>query len=194
VKSAHDGFYSCGTFRKCISDFVDDELSGKAKSDFLSHSLICPACDRELKEIKRVKNLLANLAPVTVSSEFDFRLKASLMRENIRFGNPFYRFRLYIRDNLRTLVAVPAMAVVLMGGFLLYSGNPGDRTPGAGFNRTTAVEKKDSPVRAFANAPDEDVYYVLESIDPAEAGFGSIPQNASPAREVSAHAITLISF
>ena len=194
MKSAHEGFYTCSIFRKYIMDFVDDELSGELRSDFLAHALSCPVCEREFQKIQYVRKLLANLTPLTASPEFDFKLRARLIRENILIRNPFYRMRLYISENIRAFITVPAAAALLLAGFFFYSGNGVNHNSGTQITSKITIENNDPAGRAFADAPDEDVNYVLESVGESETGIGTAPRNTSAARAISTNTVTLISF
>ena len=175
-------------------DFVDDELSGEQRSDFLVHALSCPICERELQEIQHVRRLLANLTPVAVSPEFDFELSASLIRENTLMSSPFYRMRLYLHENIRAFITVPAAAALLMAGFLFYSENGINHNPGSQFTSKNTLENNDPAYRTITDAPDEDVNYVLESVGESETGIGTAPRNTSAARAISTNTVTLISF
>jgi hypothetical protein len=194
VKSANDGVFTCSIFRKYMMDFVDDELSGKMRSDFLAHAFGCPQCERELKDFQQLKKLLANLTPVTASPEFDFRLKSRLSRENSLLQSPFYRMRLYISDNLQAFITVPAAAVILLAGFLFYSGNSSFQNSDPQFSSQITTEKDSSSDHQIVGSQGEEVFYVLDSIDPKDAGAGVVKRNASEARTTSNNTVTLISF
>ena len=175
-------------------DFVDDDLSGKLRSDFLAHALNCPECERELKEIQHVRKLLAHLTPVTSSPEFDFKLRGRLSRENTLLLSSFYRMRLYILDNIQAFITVPAAALLLLAGFLFYSGDGLIQNHGIRITNQISPDKDAPAVQSIAGASDEDVYYVLDPIDPGEAGNSAVARNASTPRTSTNDTVTLISF
>ncbi len=147
-------------------DFVDDELSGKLRADFLSHSEVCSDCRRELSEVQQVRKLLANLPPVAVSTEFDFRLKASLRLEDSHLRNPMYRFKRFLKDNMATVVAVPAAAVLLVSG-VFYSQDffRGGAPVGQVVEKEVPSVQTEAPPAVEYAPGTEDVNYVLESLD-----------------------------
>jgi hypothetical protein len=175
-------------------DFVDGELTGELRSRFLSHALSCPVCEKELQEIQRVRKLLANLTPVTASPEFDFKLKTRLIRENILIRSPFYRLRLYINENIKAYTMVPVAAALLLAGFFFFSESRMNHNGIVPTASNSTFEKNDSAVRDFAGASDEDVIYVLESIDQTNTWVDTAPRNPSAARTASTNNVTLISF
>jgi anti-sigma factor RsiW len=175
-------------------DYVDGDLSGKLRSDFLAHALNCPECERELKEIQHVRKLLANLTPATASSEFDFKLKSRLNRERTLLLSPFYRMRLYISDNIQAFITVPAVAMLLLAGFFFYPGNGLIQNQSVRVTNQISPDKGAPAVQSFAGASDEDVYYVLDPLDSDKVGNGAAAQSASRPRTRTNDTVTLISF
>ncbi|MHB9029603.1 MAG: hypothetical protein ACYC9O_12620, partial [Candidatus Latescibacterota bacterium] len=140
------------------------------------------------------RKLLAGLPTVTVSPEFDFKLKAGLRLEDVRLRNPFYRFRLLVRDNLTSVVAVPAAAALLMAGAVYYQGTFRD------FPADPAVVEQKTPVtnNRPASLPGDDqaenVTYVLESLDIGEFGIEVSPQRGAASRQPNLNTVSLINF
>jgi anti-sigma factor RsiW len=176
-------------------DFIDDELSEKVRSDFLAHSVSCPACRKELKELQYVKKALAALPPVTVSSEFDFRLKASLRMEGTRLRSPMYRLKLFLKDNLVPAVGAPVAATLLVGGVLLYNGPFSGARP-----EIQAVQQKPAavPERVQASAvigpQAEDVHYVLDSVELSAVGTSKKPNGKTMTDLSTENSINLIRY
>lgn len=198
MKSAKETVVTCSLFRQLIMDYVDDELDGKVRSDFSSHADVCPDCRRELQEIQRVRRLLAGLPPATVSSEFDFRLKAGLRLEDSRLRSPVYRFKLYLRDNLRPIVTVPAAAVLLVSGVFYSQDFFRDGVPGSHVVEQTLPSEppKATPV-ADADLRAEEVNYVLESLDSDSVGVevtSSGQTGTRNAEEPALKTVSLINF
>jgi anti-sigma factor RsiW len=193
VKSAHDAV-SCSLFRKLIMDYIDNELSDKVRSDFLTHSVSCPACCKELKELQYVKKALAGLPPATVSSEFDFRLKSSLRMEEARLRNPIYRMKLYLKENMASLVGVPVAAALLLGGMLLHNGPFQNFQPGFQAAQQKQIEQKWVQTSSVAGSSAEDVHYVLDSVDLSEVGTKAISNGNSEKKLTDANSINLIRY
>ena len=193
MKSDNDSI-TCSLFRKLIMDFIDDELSEKVRPAFLTHSLSCPACCKELKEMQSVKKALASLAPVSVSSEFDFRLKASLRMEESRLRSPMYRLQLLLKDNMVSLVGVPVAAALLLAGVLMYDGVfPGARTGMRTASQNPAVREliQTSPAN---HSTAENVHYVLESVELSEVGTAAKPNEKTVSNTSGVNSINLIKY
>lgn len=183
---------TCSLFRKLMMDFIDDELPEEVRPGFYAHASVCPACQKELKELRFVKQALAGLPPIAVTPEFDFRLKASLSREASRLRSPMYRLNLYLRDNVYPVVGVPAAAMLLIAGTLMYNGSrefPATRI----VNLKPAVEAV-VPVPAATDSSDVDVHYVLESVDLSQAGAGVPSNRASDRKRSGTNTVNLIRY
>jgi anti-sigma factor RsiW len=175
-------------------DYVDDELSEKTQSEFIAHADECPSCRRELKEVLSVRKLLADLPTVTVSSEFDFKLKASLRLEDVRLRSPFYRFRLLVRDNLASIVAVPAAAALLVMGAIYYHGTFQDIPANRSVVEQQMPVKNDRAANLSGNIQADNVTYVLESLDIGEFGIEVSPQRGPVSQESNLNTVSLIIF
>ena len=93
MKNANEVSMTCSTFKDNMRAFIDDELPVNIQSVFLKHSSECTSCNRDLRMMQNVKKALSNLERVSVSPEFDFRMKSSIRREYELLRNPFYVFR-----------------------------------------------------------------------------------------------------
>lgn len=151
-------------------DFVDGELPEALRGAVLSHADLCPQCRKELREIERVRKLSAGLPPVTVSPEFDFRLKASLRMEAARLRSPLYRMRLFLRENLLSAVAVPAVIALFLGGMVYYQSPLRHAAPVIAGRMAPAAESGQNTAEA-PPAEAVDVEYVLESLNVSETGI-----------------------
>jgi len=174
-------------------DFIDDELPEKVQAEFLSHSASCLACRKELEELQCLKRTLAGLPCVSVSSEFDFRLKASLHLEESRLRSPVYRMKLFLKENLASTVVIPAAAAMLMfGGVMIYN------NPFHGTQLQTVEQKAIDQNQLEASKADgsasEDVHYVLESVDLSEAGTAAVPNGNTGIKLSSVNSINLIRY
>lgn len=193
MKNAHVEV-SCSLFRKLIMDFIDGELSEKVRPDFLAHSLSCPECRKELKELQYVKKVLAGCAPVSVSSEFDFRLKASLRLEEVRLRSPMYRLSLFLRDNVVSVVGTPVAAAVLLGGVLLYNGPFQAEHPGMQSARKAPVAQEWVRNSTINGSPAEDIHYVLDSVELSEVGTSVKATRKNGSEPSGANSINLIRY
>ena len=175
-------------------NFIDDELSEKVRSDFLAHSVLCPACRKELKEIQYVKKALAGLPPATVSSEFDFRLKASISLEAARLRSPIYRMKLFLKENMASVIGVPTAAALLLGGMLLYNSPFQDFHPGFQTVQQKKIGQERIQTSSLAGSAAEDVHYILDSVDLSEVGTEAVSNGNLEKKHTGANSINLIRY
>ena len=171
VKSAHDDVFTCLMFNQYLNEFIDDDLDEEIKRHFLSHAIVCKECNSNLKELKSLKNVLGNLTPVSVSSDFDNKLKDLIFLETARLKNPLYRFKLYINENIKGFLIIPAAALIIFGIF--YS-----RTD-MHFNQRIRPEitqnqvlTTDSIIISSSEDYSEEIHYVLDKVKPSEVETG----------------------
>ena len=193
MKSAHVEV-SCSLFRKLIMDYIDDELSEKVRPGFLAHAVMCPACGKELKEMQYVKKALAGFTPVTVSSEFDFRLKASLRMEESRLRSPMYRLKLMLKDNMLSVLGAPVAAALLLGGVLVYDGAFPGAYSGMQTVRQKPVGQELTRTYAVTGSPAEDVHYVLESVELSAGGTAAKKNGKTETNSSGTSNINLIRY
>jgi anti-sigma factor RsiW len=194
VKHAHDEGFTCSQFKKLLRDFIDDELHDARRGDFLSHAAACPSCRTDLRELHVIRNALANLPHLSVKPEFDFRLKASIRLESARLGSPLYRLRLFLMENMVSMVGVPAAAALFILAALYYTGLSGTVKTPAPVTSQLQTEMLSRPAFTPAESLDADVNYVLESVELSEEELGNLL--VSPSGEISpdTHTISLLSF
>ena len=171
MKTANDDFSTCSSFQGNLSLFIDGELDDVLKAKFLAHSKSCEACNNSLKEFQRLRTLLKNLSPVTVSPEQDFRLKASLRLENNRLRSPLYRFKLFFRENAYTFVTVPVAALIIVVGMFNYVGIE-DNNMQTEITENYSNSITPGPPVTIEETPEELINYVLESVTPLDVESG----------------------
>ena len=172
MKSANDNFYTCSMFRENVNAYIDDYLPENIKVDFLAHVKHCESCNKLLKESQRLKTLFEKLTPVTVSPEFDFRLKKCIRLENTRLQNPFYRFKLFVHENVKTAVIVPAAALIILASVFSRFDVHFYQNDQAEITRNIVSTTNNDIVPTFEDSLEEVVNYVLDSIKPGEAETG----------------------
>ncbi|MDP8218569.1 MAG: zf-HC2 domain-containing protein [Candidatus Theseobacter exili] len=195
MKTANDNFYTCSNFQQSLSLFIDGELDDVLSAKFLAHSESCKACNNSLKEFQRLRTLLKNLSPVTVSPEQDFRLKASIRLENNHLRSPLYQFKLFFRENAYTFVTVPAVALIIVVGMFNYVGIEGN-------NMQTEITENYSnsitsgPPVTIEETPGEHINYVLDSVTPldVESGIFLNEQNKISQTTSTENNIKLVNF
>lgn len=185
VKSANETSFPCKKFKEDTRAYIDNELSGSAKAEFIAHSSQCSDCNTELNEMEGVVKLLANMQPVSTSEEFNYAVKTRILIEQERLSSPLYRFSLYIRDNSRYFLTVPACALALTALLFFYSGNNDDMFQGNTQRAATSAEDAVNGVDLVADEegnPDEiiHVYYVLDTVMSQDGGFGIMQENSKP--------------
>ena len=171
MKIANDYIFTCSMFNQNLDAFVDNELEENIKVHFLAHAATCEHCNLQLIESKRLKKVLANLTPVAVTPEFDYRLKARIRLETTSLNNPLYRFKLFIHENMKEFLFVSALAFLILGVVfsrmdIILKQN----------NQPTITENKISTansdiVSALGDYPEE-IHYVLETVKPGEVETG----------------------
>ena len=140
--------------------------------------------------------LLEKLTPITVSPEFDFRLKERIRLENKHLQNPFYRFKLFVQENVKTAVIVPAAAVIILASVFsrfdvhFYQNDQPEIT------QNVVSTTNNDTVPTFEDSLGEVVNYVLDSIKPGEAETGIFlnEQNTKSQGSLTDSNIQLISY
>ena len=182
VKSANETSFPCKKFNKNIRAYVDNELSGSVKADFIAHTSQCGDCDTSLNEMEGVVKLLANLQPVSVSESFDYAMKTRILIEQERLGNPLYRFSLYVREKSRYFLTVPAFALAVTAVLFFFSGTYDSMFRGNTQRAATSAEDVLNGVDLLAGEegnPDEIVYvyHVLDTVMSQDGGIDYVPEN-----------------
>lgn len=167
------------------------------QSAFIEHASACTKCARDLRGMKHTKQMLSNLPRITVSPEFDFKMKLRIRQEYQNAQNPWYSTKLVFRDNLSKFILIPAATVVLVLALALYHPfSTNDAVPGAPaqvqLDTGTGVE-----LVMDENAPaNEEVNYIMEKVTPSdiEQGVMTPVMTGSGSGAVDSQDITLISF
>ena len=183
MKSANETSFPCKKFKKNIRAYIDNELSGPTKAEFIAHTSQCSDCDTSLNEMEGVVKLLANMQPVTVSEEFDYAMKTRILLEQERLSNPLYRFSLYVRDKSRYFLTVPVSALALTALLFFFSGTNDSMFQGSTQRAATSAEDAVNGVDLLAvegGNPDEIVYvyYVLDTVMSQDSGLGIVQENS----------------
>ena len=151
----------CSQIRKMISPYVDDELTPDEKKVFTSHLADCPACEKELEEIRSVHHLFASAETFEAPLGFATRVMARLEETEKTGLSRLWRLLAARPLFLRTVEVALALAIVLTG---MVSGNllVADRTTG----RQTTVREAFSLDLFRAAPPDSlgDVYMRLAGV------------------------------
>ena len=171
MKNANEVSLTCSIFKENIRAFIDDELPVNIQSAFLKHSSECASCNHELCMMQEVKKALANLEHVSVSPEFDFRMKSSIRREYELLRNPFYVFKIIIFENIKKFITVPAVAVLVIAGIFFYTNyGKNQMMPVLPVEVISQIDDRDSVELGFEdeNADVDEVRYVLETVKPLD--------------------------
>ena len=190
--------FTCLLFKDNIRAFIDDELPINQKSNFLAHASHCTMCKKELHTMQKIKQELANFKPLTVSNEFDFRLKSRISRENALLRNPFYSFKLTLQDNAGKFLLMPAFIVVFLFSSMFYNNDTRRSLPGLPIEVLSQIDAREGVdlISVPYNARIEEVNYVLEKVKSTDADKGIFlinPDGTVKSSETD-NSITLISF
>ena len=206
MKLANENPFSCKTFKKNLRAYVDNELSGHQKAEFITHASQCRICNTALNEMEGVIKILSGLESVSTSQDFDFSLKTRILLEKDRLQNPFYRLSLLFREKIRYFLAVPAFALVVFAVVFLYSTSSIDDNSFIrgktlrGIISAFQSQKSADLVSIDEKNPDEIVYvyYVLETVHSSEnngieeTGMSGMEEPAG--RVQTANTFTTVSF
>jgi len=172
VKSVNDDEFSCTMFRDNLSPYIDEELTKETEAKLLAHAAECPSCGNLLKNFVSMKQWLGNLPQATVSGSFDVEMRRRIRLEAEQLNNPSYRFKLFIRDNMKVFLAVPAVAVLLFGMIFL----PFEAHFKRNMEPETTQGRRPEPEADFTEMAEisqgEIVNYVLDSINQQELESG----------------------
>lgn len=193
MKSANEDLFTCSMFDQYLSEFIDDDLNEEIKGNFLSHAAVCENCNLNLKESIRLKRVLGQLSPVSVSPEFDYRLKARIHLETTRLKNPLYRFKLFINDNMKDLLIVPAFALIIL--WVVFSSIDMHLNQQ---NQSEITQNNVSSTHSDSTFEDypEEIHYVLDSVKPSEVETGIFLNEHDTSIQTTStdHNFTLTSF
>jgi len=158
-------------FGQHLSKFIDDDLDEEIKGKFLSHAVTCKNCNFDLKESIRLKKVISQLSPVSVSPEFDYRLKSRIHLETTRLKNPLYRFKLFINDNMRDILTVPALALIILWIVFYRIDVHLNQQNQSEITQNKASSTNSEIISTFEDYPEE-IHYVLDSVKPSEVETG----------------------
>jgi len=158
-------------FSDNISPYIDDELTGDIREEFLRHASVCKSCNDTLKRCVTLKKTMGNLPKINVSSGFDYGLQRMIRIENMRLKNPAYRFRLFLRENWKTFVVAPATAVIILGLVFLYPElhNNGLQSE---YTSNAPISEEMLQISEIDDIDAEIVRYVLEKVEKQDAVNG----------------------
>jgi len=201
VKRANDTPYCCKTFKKNLRAYIDNELSGHLKAEFITHASQCSVCNAALNEMEGLIKILSNLEQAATSEDFDFSLKTRILLEREHLTNPFYRFALYFREKIRYFLAVPAFALVVFVAVFLFSGSDSSffhSTLSRDMLSSSQTQKGEDLISVDEKKPDEIVYiyYVLETVHSTEdnsSGSTNVREEPIESPEM-ANTVTTVSF
>jgi len=183
-------------FQENLRAFIDDELPVNIRTSFIEHSMLCPRCAEDLREQKFIRERLAKLQRITVSSEFDFAMKIRICREHEALKKPWYVLKCTILDNALRFLTIPAAAILIIVSVFFYRYNTPD-TPVSSLPPDVARElNAEIGVELVTNPDDsqvEEVNYVLEKATTVDIERGII-MSGDTGGAMESQVITLISF
>lgn len=197
---ANENSFSCSQFRKNLQAFIDNELPVNIKSLFLEHVKKCPICMSALKEMQALKNRLSGLDRISVTPEFDFRLKSSLRQEHEKKHAPGYSARILNFPNMSKFLMLTAGAAVIVAGFAFMYSNSNDAQISP--DLPDVVRTHVDSFEGVEMIPDTsgssvgEVNFVLESVKPSEVEKGIFQENPDGSLTIpdKTENMTLISY
>ncbi len=196
MKTAYE--MSCHQFKESIRAFIDQELPINEKSAFLNHAAICMECREELQSMQFVTTQLKRLKRITVSPEFDFRMKNSIRREHERLRNPFYSARIFFHENMLPFIAIPAVAASMIVGIFVYSNVNGPIASDVPRSVMLQLDSREGVDLIHDIEPTEvvDEQYVLDTVTPQDLqkGLFLIENESFVPINRETHDLTLVNF
>ena len=149
--------------------------------------------------MKSIKQELENTKHLTVSSEFDFRMRSSIRREQENLRNPFYSFKLFFSENANMFFVAPIFAIILVMSIIFYNNSDkGEITTTLPAEVKSQIDNRESVdlVSDQVNSRVEEVHYVLDTVKhtDAEKGIFTINVDGTVQTLPVNNNITLISF
>ena len=199
LKIANENTFACSMFRKNLRAFIDNELPVNIKSVFLEHASKCSSCNLVLNEQQNLKKELAHLKRFSVSPEFDFRMRSSIRREHEKLRYPLYSFKIFVYKKFSKFIAVPACALLIIFGMVLYNNSNERQTVPvltdvlrSHIDSQNGVELIPQNESSFV----EEVHYVLETVKPSdvEKGIFLDEPEGTVHTSINPNDLTLVSF
>jgi len=114
----------CSKARKMISDYVDDNLEARKKSNLEKHIEGCPGCQEVLKDLKKIAEGAKELEDLSPSDHTWLNIEARLAKEAQTVQIPERPARkwldfLVFQPRLRYALISAVLLLVVVGGFFL---------------------------------------------------------------------------
>ena len=197
---ANENSFTCSQFRKNLRAFIDNELPVNIKALFLEHVAKCPICNRALKEMQSLKKRLTSLDRISVTPEFDFRLKSSLRQEHEKKHSPGFSGRMLNFPNMSKFLMMTAGAAVIVAGFAFMYNNSDDAhisqaLPEVVRTHVDSYEGVEMVPESDGSSIDE-VNFVLETVKPSDVEKGIFQENPDGSVTIpeKTNNMTLISY
>jgi len=191
VKTANE--FTCTLFQKHVSDYIDGEIDGSIRTDFLEHAAACRSCGLLFADLRAIHESLSDLPVIEVTDDFNMTLRARITNEAQRLENPLYRARLWIAEHRPSLASIPAAAAVIIAA-LLFGTSPA--THKEDFKDITGTNPLES-LELTASGEDtnlEMTRYILESVDARELEAGVFLEEDISVTGVNSFQLTSTSF
>ncbi len=187
MKIANENSFTCSQFKKNLRAFIDNELPVNIKSLFLEHASVCPICNRALAEMRLLKKRLMNLERVSVTPEFDFRLKSMLRKENQKKRSSALTKTIFpLQDRSRILMVSAAAAVLITAFTFIYTAGNKNMQPAIPEVVQTHLDSYDGVeiVPESNGASIDEVNYVLETVKKSDVEKGIFQENPDKSETV----------
>ena len=197
MKTAHDCTEGCSHFKQLIHAYIDNEIAEIERFRLLKHASTCSDCKTEMIELQGIRKMLGGLAENCVKSEFDFKLKSCLHKEQLKMRNPLYRMQLYVSDNAVSFISIPVVAAVVVTAIMVQTTfQNGPSVTSVVANNSSSNPSTELHLQLPPESSEESVQYVLDSMNSQEADKGIFLEtsiNRSPASS-TANTATLVHF
>lgn len=109
----------CGDCSELISEYLDGELRGAARTEFEGHLATCTDCARALRGVRAVRTRLGSLPRHELPDSFGFRIRRMLVEESEREQSWLVRVREAVMPAPQTAWAAATGVVAALASFTL---------------------------------------------------------------------------
>ncbi|MCI8631177.1 MAG: zf-HC2 domain-containing protein [Firmicutes bacterium] len=113
----------CSEIRELLSLYIDNMLESSLREEVSAHIDTCPSCRNEYEELVSVVKMLSELPEVTISSDFDRRLREALDAETDaeKAKDEYETVRIARKKKIKKISSLCAIFVVGIFALAMYN-------------------------------------------------------------------------
>lgn len=118
----------CDEVRALLSEYEDGLLDNETKMNIQKHLQVCPDCEKEEKEFRKILKELNNIEDVNIPEIFEKRLHRALCEEGMQIRNANSKVATYDikkkkSKNYRRIASLAAVFCIGLFSVILYNNN-----------------------------------------------------------------------